>query len=180
MKRMRNLVKGAILAVGLFATVSVAQAQQKIGYVNADEIFQQTAEFKTATDQLKVLSDGKQKELEDMVKILQEKNKIAEQKYQSRSEANKTVVDAELATLGQEIQTMQTRLQDVQKAAQEQLGQKQQELMAPIQTKVMNAINAVAKEKSFAYILDIGTGAVIYYQGGEDITPDVKVKLGIK
>ncbi len=180
MKRMKNLVKGAILAVGLFATASVAQAQQKIGYVNADEVFQQTTEFKTATDQLKTLSDAKQKELESMVKVLQDKNAAAEEKYKNRSEANKTTVDAELATLGQEIQQMQQRLQDVQKVAQEEVGKKQQELMAPIQTKVMNAINAVAKEKNFAYILDIGTGAVIYYQGGEDITPDVKVKLGIK
>lgn len=180
MERMKNLVKGAILALGVFATVSIAQAQQKIGYINADEVFQLTTEFKTATEQLKTLSDAKQKELEGMVKLLQDKNAAAELKYQNRSEANKTTVDAELTTLGQEIQQMQQRIQDVQKVAQEEIGKKQQELMAPIQTKVMNAINAVAKEKSFAYILDLGTGAVIYYQGGEDITADVKAKLGIK
>lgn len=180
MERMKNLVKGAILAVGLFAATSVAQAQQKIGYINADEVFQQTAEFKTATDALKTLSESKQKELEGMVKLLQEKNALAEEKYNTISVANKAAVEAELTVLGQEIQAMQQRVQDVQKVAQEEIGKKQQELMAPIQTKVMNAINAVAKEKSFAYILDLGTGAVIYYQGGEDITADVKVKLGIK
>ena len=180
MKRMRNLIKGAILAVALLVTGSIAQAQQKIGYINADEVFQQTAEFKTATDQLTKLSDAKQKELEGMVKLLQDKNAEAELKYQNRSEANKTTVDAELTVLGQEIQQMQQRIQDVQKVAQEEIRRKEQELMAPIQTKVMNAINAVAKEKNFAYILDLGTGAVIYYQGGEDITADVKVKLGIK
>jgi len=180
MERMKNLVKSAVLALGLFATASVAQAQQKIGYINADEVFQLTTEFKTATDQLKTLSDAKQKELEGMVKLLQEKNALAEEKYNSISNANKAAIEAELAILGQEIQGMQQRVQEVQKVAQDEIGKKQQELMAPIQTKVMNAINAVAKEKSFAYILDIGTGAVIYYQGGEDITADVKVKLGIK
>lgn len=180
MKRMKNLVKGAILAVGLFAATSVAQAQQKIGYVNADEVFQLTPEFKTATEKLQKLSDGKQAELASMVKVLQDKNALAEEKYNNRSPANSATIDAELATLGQEIQQMQQRLQDVQKLAQEELGKQQQELMSPIQTKVMNAINAVAKEKDFAYILDIGTGAVIYYQGGIDVTADVKAKLNIK
>ncbi len=42
--------------------------------------------------------------------------------------------------------------------------------MAPIQTKMMNAINSVAKEKGLAYVLDLGAGAVIYHAGGEDIS----------
>lgn len=75
---------------------------------------------------------------------------------------------------------MQQRIQDVQKVAQETIAKKQQELMAPIQTKMMNAINSVAKEKGLAYVLDLGAGAVIYHAGGEDISAAVKAKLGIK
>ena len=180
MKRMKNLFKGAALLVGLFAATSVANAQQKIGHVNADEVFQQTTEFKAAQDQLKTLSDAKQKELESMITEFQKKESAAQEKLRNRSEANKAQIDAEVQTLGQELQQMQERIQSVQKVAQEEVGKKQQELMAPIQTKVMNAINAVAKEKGFAYVLDLGTGAVIYADGGEDITPAVKTKLGIK
>jgi outer membrane protein len=44
----------------------------------------------------------------------------------------------------------------------------------------MNAINAVAQEKGYAYILDLASGSVIYFQGGEDVTADVKTKLGIQ
>lgn len=177
---MKNVLKVAVLAIGLFVVGNDANAQQKIGHVNADEVFQLTAEFKTAQEQLKTLGETKQKELDDMVKHLQEKNALAEEKYKNRSEANKATVDAELNTLGQEIQQLQQRFQETQRVAQEEVGKKQQELMAPIQTKVLNAINAVAKEKGYAYIFDIGTGAAIYYQGGEDVTADVKAKLGIQ
>ena len=177
---MKNLLKGAALFVGLFAATSVANAQQKIGHINADEIFQQTADFKTATATLKTLSDTKQKEIEGMITLLQAKEKEANDLMLNQSEANKAETQTKLQAIGQEYQQMQQRVQDVQKVAQEEVGKKQQELMAPIQTKVMNAINAVAKEKGYAYILDIGSGSVIYYQGGEDVSEAVKAKLGIK
>lgn len=177
---MKNLVKGAILAVGLFAGVQAASAQQKIGHINADEVFQSTAEFKAAELQLKTLGEGKQKELEGLYAELQKKQKEADDLMQNQSAANKAETETKLQTLGQEFQQMQARVQEVQKVAQEEVGKKQQELMAPIQTKLMNAISAVAKEKGFAYIFDIGSGAALYYQGGEDVTADVKAKLGVK
>ena len=177
---MKNLLKGAVLAVGLLAGVHAANAQQKIGHVDAEEIFQLLPDVKSAQDQLKTLQDSKESDIKKMVDELTTKNNLAEEKYKNRSEANKATVDAELNTLGQEIQQMQSRIQEVSRVAQEDLQKKNQELMAPIQTKLMNAINAVGKEKGYAYIFDIGSGAAIYYQGGEDVTADVKAKLGIK
>lgn len=177
---MKNLVKGAVLAVGLFGLIGTTQAQQKIGHVNVEEIFQLTPEFKTAQDQLKTLGETKQKELEGMYQEFQKKETEANEKLRNRSEANKEQIDAEVNTLGQELQQMQTRIQEVQRVAREDFEKKQQELMAPIQTKVMTAINAVAKEKGYAYVLDIAAGGVVYFQGGEDISADVKTKLGVK
>jgi len=177
---MKNLLKGAVLAVGLFAATNAVQAQQKIGHINSEEVFQLTPEFKTAQDQLKTLGETKQKELQGMYETFQKKQTEANDKLRNRSEANKEQIDAEVNALGQELQQMQTRIQEVQKVAEEEFGKKQQELMAPIQTKVMNAINAVAKEKGYAYVLDLAAGSVVYFQGGEDISTDVKAKLGIK
>src|SRR5690606_18797822 len=99
MKRMKNLLKGAVLVVGLFAATSVANAQQKIGHINADEIFQQTTEFKTATDQLKTLSETKQKEIEGMVTELQKKEKEANDLMLNQSEANKAETQTKLQTI---------------------------------------------------------------------------------
>lgn len=181
MKRMKNLLKGAVLAVGLLTASSIAvQAQQKLGHINAEEIFQLTPEFKTAQEQLKVLSDTKQKEIEGMYTELQKKEEEANQLVLNQSEANKAETEQKLQTLGQEFQQMQARIREVQGVAQEEIGKKQQELLAPVQTKVMNAINSVAQEKGYAYIFDLAAGSVIYFQGGDDVTADVKAKLGIQ
>lgn len=179
-RRMRNLFRNVAVATVVFLSAQYANAQQKIGHVNADDVFQLTAEFKAANEQLKTLNDTKTKELQDMFQMFQQKQNEANEKLRNRSEANREAVDAELQTLGQELQDMEQRMQENQRIAQEEVGKKQQELLAPIQTKVMTAINAVAKEKGFAYILDTSNGNVLYFDGGEDITADVKTKLNIK
>ncbi|WDF69939.1 OmpH family outer membrane protein [Sphingobacterium oryzagri] len=176
---MKNLFRSVALVAVIFLGTQYVSAQQKIGHINADEIFQMTAEFKTANEQLRTLNDAKTKELQGMYEVFQQKQTEANEKLRNRSEANKSTVDAELQTAGQELQTMEQRIQEVQRVAQEDLQKKQQELLTPIQTKVMNAINAVAKDKGFAYVLDTSNGNVIYFQGGEDISADVKTKLGI-
>lgn len=176
---MKNLFRSVALVAVIFLGTQYVSAQQKIGHVNADEIFQMTAEFKTANEQLRTLNDTKTKELQGMYELFQQKQTEANEKLRNRSEANKTAVDAELQALGQELQTMEQRIQETQRVAQEDVQKKQQELLTPIQTKVMNAINAVAKDKGYAYVLDTSNGNVIYFQGGEDISADVKTKLGI-
>src|SRR5690606_5221270 len=123
--------------------------------------------------------DTKTKELQGMFEEFQKKQTAANEKYMNRSEANKETVDAELDVLGRELHEIEERIKQVQQVAQEDLGKKQQELLTPIQTKVITAINAVAKEKGYAYILDISAGNVIYFDGGEDVSMDVRTKLGI-
>lgn len=179
MRRMKSLFRSLALGAVVFLGVQNVNAQQKIGHINADEIFQLTPEFKTANDQLRTLNETKTQELQGMYAEFQKKQTEANEKYRSRSEANKETIDAELQVLGQELQNIEQRIQEVQRVAQEDLGKKQQELLNPIQTKVITAINAVAKEKGYAYILDTSSGSVIYFQGGEDISMDVRSKLGI-
>lgn len=176
---MKNLFRSAALVAMVFLGIQHVNAQQKIGHINADEIFQLTPEFKVANDELRTLNDTKTKELQGMYEEYQKKQTEANEKYRNRSAANQETTDAELQVLGQELQNIEQRIQEVQRVAQEELGKKQQELLAPIQTKVMNAINSVAKEKGYAYILDTSAGNVIYFDGGEDVSMDVRTKLGI-
>src|SRR5690606_39020727 len=176
---MKNVFRSVAVAAVMFIGAQQVNAQQKIGHINADEVFQATPEFKAAEEQLKTLQETKGKEYQSMVEEYQKKLGEAQEKARNRSEANKETVDAELQVMGQELQTIEQRIQDVQRVAQEEIGKKQQELLAPIQQKVMNAITAVAKEKGYAYILDVSNGNVIYFQGGEDVSADVKTKLGI-
>ncbi|MGJ1203242.1 MULTISPECIES: OmpH family outer membrane protein [Bacteroidota] len=176
---MKNLLKSVVLASGILLASNAVNAQQKIGHINTAEIVQSTNEFKAAEAQMKTLSETKQKEIQDMIGKYQEQQNTANEKIRNRSEANKAAVDAELQTIGNTMREMETRIQGVQQAAQEEIGKKQQELYAPIEQKVMTAINTVAKEKGYAYVLDISSGSVPYFQGGDDLTADIKAKLGV-
>lgn len=177
---MKNLFRSAALAAVMFLGTQYASAQQKIGHINFGEIISSTTEFKTAQDQLKVLQDTKTKELQGMYEEFQKKQTEANDKLRNRSEANKETVDQQLHALETELQTIQQRIQDVQRVAQEDLSKKEEELFQPIQKKVIDAINIVSKEKGYAYVLDVSNGSIPYFGGGDDLTKDIKTKLGVK
>lgn len=176
---MKNFIKSIALGVIVLLTATAASAQQKIGHIDFGEIISSTNEFKSAQQELQTLQETKSKELQGMYEEFQKKQDEANEKLRNRSEANKESVDAELQILGNELTNMQTRIEEVQKVAQEELGKKEQELFEPIQRKVMEAINSVAKAQGYAYVLDISSGSIPYFQGGDDITSEIKTKLGI-
>ncbi|HRH38428.1 MAG TPA: OmpH family outer membrane protein, partial [Flavobacteriales bacterium] len=55
----------------------------------------------------------------------------------------------------------------------------QYELVDPLLARIDKAIGEVALAGNYAYILDTGSGAVLYAAKGDDITAQVKAKLGI-
>ncbi|MFD2599784.1 OmpH family outer membrane protein [Sphingobacterium corticis] len=176
---MKNVWKGVVVAAGLLVATQVSNAQQKIGHINSQELMQATPEFKNAQTQIQTLRETKDKEYQGMVELYQKKQTEANEKAMNRSEANKATLDTEIQGLVAEMRQMEERIQTTGNQAQEELQKKYQELMSPIETKVMTAINAVAKDKGYAYILDLASGSLLYFEGGEDLTAAVKTKLGI-
>jgi len=176
---MKNLLKSVVLASGLLLASNAVNAQQKIGHINSQDVMASTTEFKNASAELQKLKAEKDKQLGDMFAEYQKKQTELNDKARNRSEANKETIDAEANKIVTEMRDMEGRLQQNQEAAEEELMKKQQELFRPIQEKVVNAINAVAKEKGYAYILDLASGAVAYFNGGDDLSADVKTKLGV-
>jgi outer membrane protein len=80
-----------------------------------------------------------------------------------------------------ELQDMQNRIQTFEQTAQQDIQQKRVELFKPIQDKALKAVSAVAEENGFTYILDKGTGAIVYESSdAQDILPLVKKKLGLQ
>ncbi|MFC3199406.1 OmpH family outer membrane protein [Parapedobacter deserti] len=176
---MKNLFKGVVVAGLLFLSTGFVSAQQKIGHVNSNEIIQSMPEFKTANTELETLQKTKQSELQQMFSEFQKKQTDAQEMYRNRSEANKDSIDAKLQTLSIELQDIERRLQEVQQLAEEEMGKKQEELFAPIFQKANTAVQSVAKEKGYAYVFDVASSGIPYFAGGDDLTADVKTKLGI-
>eukprot|EP01132_Coremiostelium_polycephalum_P016655 gene16655-20008_t len=180
---MRKLINVFFVAAGLLFTANVANAQQKIGHLNSEEIFSVMPEAKTASTALETLAKAKQAEITKMQTEYQTKYEGAVAKQKTLSEANKDVVTKELQALGEELQGMQKRIDDARTKAQQDVATKQSELYVPINQKFETAVKAVAKEKGLAYVFDIasqqGANNLLYSEGGDDITAAVKSKLGI-
>ena len=87
--------------------------------------------------------------------------------------------DATIEPKQKEFEDLYTRYQNFMQQAQKDIQQQQETLLAPIQQKLVNAIQAVGAEGGYAGILDAAT---LLYKGNniEDVSAKVKAKLGIK
>jgi outer membrane protein len=167
---MKKLIICAICALCGFTT---ANAQQKFGHVNSQEIIQAMPEFSKARTEIEALTKQYEADLKSMYEELQKKGDAYE-KEQATLPANiKERREKELAEMQQKIQQ---NYQDNQQA----LAQAQQEKMNAITTKVLDAIKAVGQAGNYIYIMDMGSGVpYISTTLSTDVTAEVKKKLGI-
>lgn len=169
---MKRILLLAALVFGMSFTV---QAQQKIGHINADELLQLMPETATAQKELEAYGKQLEKDLTDMETEMQSK-------IESFRANEKMMTTLSRETKTKELQELQMRIQEYSQRAQQDLQQKQVELLTPVIEKAQNAVQAVAKENGFSYILDSSQSkaVVIFAENGEDIMPLVKAKLGIQ
>lgn len=160
------------ILLALAVALPLGAMAQKIGVVEADQIMQLMPETKSAQDALAASS----KVFEDEFGKLNTEidNKYAE--FQGLAADTPASIKERRQ---QEIQDLAQRIQAFQQNAQNELAKQQQQLMQPIQEKLINAIKAVGAEQGLTMILPDG---VAIYTGGDviDVTPAVKAKLGIK
>jgi outer membrane protein len=176
---MRKLINAFFLAAGLLFTANIANAQQKLAHLNSATIIEAMPEVKVARTTLETFQKAKQADIEKMISEYQTMLKSAQEKEKTMSEANKEAVGKELQTMGAALQDLEKRITEARTKAQQELEAKNAELFNPIQVRADAAIKAVSKEKGFAYVFDTANQALIYWDGGEDITAAVKTKLGI-
>lgn len=166
-------MKKLIIVTGLILASAFSYAQQKIGYINSDELLVSMPEAKKADADISAYAKTFQDQLSGMQKELETKYKAYESGVKTMTEAMKDVKEKELSDL-------QNRIQSTQQSAEEKIANKRQELLKPITEKADAAIQAVAKEKGYSYIFDAQAGGIIYALPSDNILQDVKNKLGIK
>lgn len=167
-----------IAVVALFVSIaSYAQDVQKLGYADTEYILTQLPESKKVEAELKAYGA----QLENQLKA-----KYAE--YQKKLEdfqANATKwVDAVAQDKQNELQMLQQQFQKFQQDAEQSFAKKQQDLMAPMIDKVGTAINDVAKENGYAFVITLnaagsGEKVLLYKDSQFDISNLVLKKLGV-
>jgi outer membrane protein len=146
-----------ILATGFFSipVLSFSQNQLKIGHVNINEIMNLLPE----RDSAQLVLERETKEIESTYEELTVAyNKLLDE-YQKGlptfSELIKKTKEAELMD-------KQQRLSEFQQDASITLQRRNAELIQPIYDKIIKAIEKIAAENGFTYILDLSNGAVVY------------------
>jgi outer membrane protein len=155
-----------ICPLGLFA-------QTKLGHINTNELLSKMPTVTEAKKQLETYG----KEFEEQLQTLSKEYEKLVTDYQTNSSKWSDVKRKDMEA---QIVSLQQRVQAIQQDAKESVEKKQEELLQPIITKVKDAIKAVAKEGKYNYIFDTGVGVLLYAEESEDITPQVKKKLGLQ
>jgi outer membrane protein len=173
---MRKLTLLFVLALGIITTQAQTQtASTKIGFADVDYIFSQMpeakqidAELKSTQTQLKNQIDAKTQEFQ---------KKLAD--YQQNLN---TMLDAVRQNTERELTQLQENLQKLQQDAQTTIQNKQAQLMEPVYKKVGKAIEEVAKENNYTFVLNQqigGLDVILYGDEKNDVSDLVLKKLGV-
>jgi len=170
---MKKIVTIALVATGLVLSASnQTKAQVKIGYVSMNELIASMPEAKKADSSLQEFQAALAQNFEDQKKVFNEEDSLLNSKDTAK------YTKAQLEIKRKNIGELYLKLQGYQQQASQQMQQKQQELVAPIQKKAVDTIQSVAKESGYTYVFL--KDALVAYPPADDLLPLVKKKLGIK
>lgn len=177
---MKNLIISLFIMTYIGACAQTAgdakSTPQKIGYADWNYIFSQMPEFKQIDSELKTHGEQLQSQLQAKYKEYETKLKA----YQSGAS---TMIDAVRADKETELTQLQENIQKFEQDAQTSLQTKQEELMKPVYSKVGKAIEQVAKEHQFSFIINpqlVGGGDILLYNDEKyNISALVLTKMGI-
>jgi len=173
MRKILFLLVACVLAGA--GNVYQVKGQVKIGHINSNDLLMAMPERDSA---LNILEEQRQSILRQSEELSVEYDRKLDLYLQQRDSLTPLVIQ----TKEDELTDFQERIRTFESAAQQELQNKQASLFQPIIDKAQSAIKAVALEKGFTYILDVGSGAVLFFPEEEtyDILPLVKAKLGIQ
>ncbi|PKD17535.1 hypothetical protein APR41_04820 [Salegentibacter salinarum] len=169
MKQFRTLFIALALTIGATAFTN---AQSKVAHVATQELVETMPAYKDAMSQLEKLEKTYDAEIKDM--LTEAQNTM--QRYQSEAE---TVTEEENAKRASELQATERRIQEHSQRARQELQKKENDLIRPVIERAREAIQKVAREQGFDYVLDSTTGTGVILADGKDLMADVKAELGM-
>ncbi len=171
-------IKLVVTALALLGSLSMnAQTSVKIGWTNIDHILQSLPDSREIQTKLSTERAQYEKLFNEK---LAEAQKLAED-YQKNAATMSEVIRKDKEKV---LQNKQQELQELQQNAEAAIQTKQQELLSPVMDKIQTAIEAVAKELGYTYILnsDAGYGTtpvLLVAPDADNITELVLKKLGV-
>lgn len=169
-------MKKFILIFAFFALAGFQNnyAQLKIGYVDSDAIMSKLPDAQDAQQKIDAFVQEWQDEIDKKQKEWKTKYEDYEKRKLIMSDERRVSVEKELVQLEKEISDYRQKKFGVNG----ELFKKQEELMKPVQNRIFNAIQEIAKENDYDYIFD-RSGDIIFLFAKEeyDVTNLVLEKL---
>ncbi len=171
---MKNLVK-FIAVVILITGACTVQAQKgtKFGHIDFGKLIEQMP----GQDTVKTAMNRYTQTLQDQFASMQTELQTKIDEYTRNKETMSAIIKQ---TKEKEIADLQSRMEAFQQSAQQDISDQETKLTTPFIEKAKKAIQDVAKENGFTYIFNNVEGFLLYNEGGEDIMPLVKKKMGIQ
>ena len=172
---MKSIAKHIVI-IFLLALPLVASAQ-KYACVNTEYILSNIPDYTRAQNQLNKQAESWQKEIEAKFQDIDKLYKAYHQEAYLLPDNLKHKREEEIKAKEAEAKELQTKYF----GPGGDLDKKRAELMKPIQDRVYNAIERIANEKSYAFILDkSGSATLLYVNAKYDISDLVLDMLGYK
>jgi outer membrane protein len=168
---MKKILTLGLIAICLLSFSSSSNAQVKIGYVSADELMGAMPEAAKADSDL----NKYQQALYEAAQLKQaELNDAVQKFYKDSSTMSAQLKEVRRKDLQEKVQELSGEEQKIQNL----LEQKKMELLQPIQKKLQGAIQEVAKENGYTFVMY--KESLIVMPSGDDLGGLVRKKLGIK
>ena len=170
---MKNIVTlGLMTAAFLFALPAQSQVMEaRFGHIDTQSLLESMPERNSIQSEIEAAASQYEQEIVSMQGELE--GKVAE--YQQKAESWPAAIRAQKE---QDITMGQQGLEQCYATVQQELAGLEASLLEPMIERARVAIEAVGAEEGFTYIFDTSSGSTVY-NGGEDVLPLVKAKLGL-
>ncbi len=171
------IMKRKLLLAFCIMLLAFGAHAQRYGIVDTKYILEKIPDYKEAQKKLDQFSLQWQKEIDDKQALLDKMYRDFEAEQVMLSEELKKKREDELFIREKELRDLQRK----RFGFEGDLFKKRQELVKPIQDKVYNAIQKIAVNRSYDFILDKSEGiTVIFADPKLDRSEDVLRELGVK
>ena len=167
---MKKFLTIGLITMGFLGSAYNLSAQ-KIGYISTDEIMVSMPEAAKVDTALNQFQQSLYQNAQDKQTAF---NEAVAKFYKDSTTMNPSLKEVKRTELQKQVQ----ELSGAEQTIQQQMQQKQQELLSPVQKRLLNAIQEVAKENGYAYVLP--KEALLVAPPGDDISALVKRKLGLR
>ena len=166
-----------LILIATLLMLALPVRAQKYACVNTEYIMKNVPEYNQALNKVNKYVEewrkeieAKQAEVDELRQQYQQESYLLPENLKQRRQDEIRTKDAELRSLQQQ-----------RFAPGGDLDQRKMELLKPVQDRVYNAIERVAREKNYAFVFDkAGAATVLYVADKYDISNQVLEMLGVK